>query len=263
LKYALLKTCLALWLITGFTSAILFTELAAAQSNEASEVAPSPALEGKRSPEISSAKHVDDALMVVRQLESDATMRKLLQDASGVFIVPTYGRAALGIGAHGGAGVLLVKKASGNWTNPVFYNIGGISIGAQAGSVAFVLNNDKAVQRFTDKNNFSLSADTGLTVINWAKVAEGSTGAGDATAWTATKGLFGNVATIGVNDIRFNQRLTNAYYKQTRNVASADIINGKFSNAGADSLKQALANISSGSASGSSTGKSESSQERR
>jgi len=96
LKYPLLKTCLALSLITGFTSAILFTELAAAQSNEASEVAPSPALEGKRSPEISSAKHVDDALVVVRQLESDATMRKLLQDASGVFIVPTYGRAALG-----------------------------------------------------------------------------------------------------------------------------------------------------------------------
>ena len=267
MKYPLLKICFAACLITGYTSTILFSNLAAAQSNEASEVAPSPALEGKRSPEISSAKHVDDALVVVRQLESDATMRKLLQDASGVFIVPTYGRAALGIGAHGGAGVLLVKKASGNWTNPVFYNIGGISIGAQAGaqagSVAFVLNNDKAVQRFTDKNNFSLSADTGLTVINWAKVAEGSTGAGDATAWTATKGLFGNVATIGVNDIRFNQRLTNAYYKQTRNVASADIINGKFNNAGADSLKQALANISSGSASGSSTGKSESSQERR
>ena len=267
MKYQLLKRCFFICFATAAMTGILFSELAVAQSNEGSEVSPSPALEGKRSPEISSAKHVEDALIVVRQLESDATMRKLLQDASGVFIVPTYGRAALGIGAHGGAGVLLVKKSSGNWTNPVFYNIGGISIGAQAGaqagSVAFVLNNEKAVQRFTDKNNFSLSADTGLTVINWAKVAEGSTGAGDATAWTATKGLFGNVATIGVNDIRFNQRLTNAYYKQSRNVASADIINGKFSNAGADSLKQALANISSGSASGSSTGKSESNQERR
>jgi hypothetical protein len=127
LKYPLVKICFTVCLISGFTSALFFSDLATAQSNEVSEVAPSPALEGKRSPEISSAKHVDDALVVVRQLESDATMRKLLQDASGVFIVPTYGRAALGIGAHGGAGVLLVKKASGNWTNPVFYNIGGIS----------------------------------------------------------------------------------------------------------------------------------------
>jgi lipid-binding SYLF domain-containing protein len=146
LKYQLLKRCFFICFATAAMTGILFSELAVAQSNEGSEVSPSPALEGKRSPEISSAKHVEDALIVVRQLESDATMRKLLQDASGVFIVPTYGRAALGIGAHGGAGVLLVKKSSGNWTNPVFYNIGGISIGAQAGaqagSVAFVLNND-------------------------------------------------------------------------------------------------------------------------
>lgn len=258
MKFPLVKCGFALTLVT---SSLLLTTEAAAQSTDPSAAIPSPALEGKRSPEITATKHVDDALAVVKQMESDATMRKLLQDASGIFIVPTYGRAALGIGAHGGAGVLLVKKASGNWTDPIFYNIGGINIGAQAGaqagSVAFVLNNEKAVQRFTDKNNFSLSADAGITVINWAKVAEGSTGAGDATAWAATKGLFGNVATIGVNDIRFNQRLTNAYYKQTRNVSSADIINGKITNANADNLKQALATISSGSSSGSSTGKSD------
>jgi hypothetical protein len=66
-----------------------------------------------------------------------------------------------------------------------------------------------------------------------------------------------------VNDIRFNQRLTNAYYKQTRNVSSADIINGKLTNAAADNLKQALATISSGSSSGSSSGKSDTSQEKR
>ena len=65
MKYPLLKTCFAACLITGFTSATLISNLAAAQSNEASEVAPSPALEGKRSPEISSTKHVDDALVVV------------------------------------------------------------------------------------------------------------------------------------------------------------------------------------------------------
>ena len=262
MNYPLIKSCLVLSLVAGN---FLYSSLATAQSTEPSASVPS--LESKRSPEVTATKHVDDALAVVKQMESDATMRKLLQDAAGIFIVPPYGRAALGIGAHGGAGVLLVKKASGNWTDPIFYNIGGINIGAQAGaqagSVAFILNNEKAVQRFTDKNNFSLSADAGITVINWAKVAEGSTGPGDATAWAATKGLFGNVATIGVNDIRFNQRLTNAYYKQTRNVSSSDIINGKLTNAGADNLKRALATISSGSSSGSSSGKSDTSQEKR
>ena len=157
MKFPLVKCGFALTLVT---SSLLLTTQAAAQSTDPSAAIPSPALEGKRSPEITATKHVDDALAVVKQMESDATMRKLLQDASGIFIVPTYGRAALGIGAHGGAGVLLVKKASGNWTDPIFYNIGGINIGAQAGaqagSVAFVLNNEKAVQRFTDKNNFAI-----------------------------------------------------------------------------------------------------------
>lgn len=264
MKSPLIKCCLVLSMVAGN---FLFPSLVAAQSTEPSASVPIPSLEGKRSPDVTATKHVDDALAVVKQMESDATMRKLMQEASGIFIVPTYGRAALGIGAHGGAGVLLIKKASGNWTDPIFYNIGGINIGAQAGAqagaVAFILNNEKAVQRFTNKNNFSLSADAGITVINWAKVAEGSTGPGDATAWAATKGLFGNVATIGVNDIRFNQRLTNAYYKQTRNVSSADIINGKLTNAAADNLRQALATISSGSSSGSSSGKSDTSQEKR
>lgn len=31
-------------------------------------------------------------------------------------------------------------------------------------------------------------------------------------AWSGGKGLFGNAATIGVNDIRYNERLTEAFY---------------------------------------------------
>lgn len=86
-----------------------------------------------------------------------------MQQAKGVFIVPTYGRVALGVGGSGGAGVLLVKRDDGTWSDPAFYNIGGISVGVQAGAeggpIAMVLNNEKGVSRFMQKNNFSLSAD--------------------------------------------------------------------------------------------------------
>ena len=108
------------------------------------------------------------------------------------------------------------------------------------------------MQRFTDKNNFSLSADAGLTVINWAKIAQGSTGEGDVVAWSGTKGLFGNVATLGVNDIRFNSRLTQSYYGKT--ASAADVISGKVKNPEADGLKQALAEAASGTATGKSSG---------
>lgn len=186
--------------------------------------------------------HVNDAVAVVRKLNSDARMRSLLQKAKGIFLVPTYGRAALGLGAAGGAGVLLLKRDDGSWSSPAFYYIGSLSAGAQAGAeggaIAFVLNNDKAVNKFLQKNLFSLSADSGLTIVNWNASAQGSIGDGDVTAWTGTRGLFGNVATVGLNGIRYNQNLTNAFYQQ--NVSISDAVGEKFNNDGADVLRATL-----------------------
>jgi lipid-binding SYLF domain-containing protein len=204
--------------------------------------------------EAAAVKHVNDAVAVVRRMESECGMSNLLQQAKGIFIVPTYGRVALGVGGSGGKGVLLAKRGNGEWSDPAFYNVGGLSVGAQAGAeggpIVLVLNNDKALNRFMEKNNFSLSADAGLTVVNWAKVVQGSVGAGDVVAWAGTKGLFGNVVSVGVNGIRLDQDETNAYYHQT--VSPRDIISGAVKNPQADTLKQALAANSRGTASSSS-----------
>lgn len=191
-------------------------------------------------------KHVNDAADVVRKMSAETGMSSVLSQAKGIFIVPTYGRAALGLGASGGAGVLLVKHSDGAWGDPAFFNIGGLSIGLQAGAeggpIVLILNNDKAVNSFRAKNNFSLSADAGLTVVNWSKMARGSAGTGDIVAWGGTKGLFGNVATVAINDIRFNQRATQAYYGKA--MTAVDVMDGKASNPHADTLKQALASAS-------------------
>ncbi|QGZ37960.1 lipid-binding SYLF domain-containing protein [Pseudoduganella flava] len=196
------------------------------------------------------SRHVTDAVAVARKLEGEERMRTLLHDAKGVFIIPKYGRAALGVGGSGGAGVLLVHRPDGAWSDPVFYNTGGLSIGLQAGvqggALALVLNNEKAVNEFLKKNNFSLNAKAGLTVVNWSKMAQGSAGAGDVLAWSDTKGLFGDVLTLEVNDIRFNQQLTNAYYGRT--LSASDVVAGKTSNPQAEPLVQAVAGAAGGAA---------------
>jgi SH3 domain-containing YSC84-like protein 1 len=188
------------------------------------------------------SQRVSDALSVVRQLEAEPRMKQLLQQAKGVLIVPAYGRAALGVGAHGGAGLLLLKRSDGAWSGPVFYDLGGLTVGLQAGAeggpVALVLNNEKAVNEFMKKNNLALSADAGLTVLNWSKLAQGTAGTGDVVAWSAAKGLFGDVAAVGINDIRFNQSLTNAYYGRT--LSPREIAAGTVSNPQAEPLQQAL-----------------------
>jgi len=194
--------------------------------------------------EQAAAQHVADAVVVALTMQGEPRLKELLAKSRGVYIVPHYRRAAVGVGAAGGAGVLLVRRADGSWTDPAFYNSGAVSIGLQAGvqggALAMILMNDKALDSFrNEKNNFNLSADAGLTVVNWARMAQGTAGTGDVVAWSGAKGLFGNAATIALQDIRFNQKQTNAYYKRT--LAVQDIIDGKVSNEQAAPLRQALA----------------------
>lgn len=197
-------------------------------------------------PAQSATRRVSDALAVVRQLEAEPRMKQLLQQAKGVLIVPSYGKAALGVGAHGGAGLLLLKRPDGAWAGPAFYDLGGLTlglqIGAEGGPIAMILNNDKAVSEFMKTNNFALSADAGLTVLNWSKLAQGTVGTGDVVAWSGTKGLFGDAVAVGLSDIRFNQGLTNAYYG--RALSPRDIATGAVSNPQARPLQQALGQAS-------------------
>jgi lipid-binding SYLF domain-containing protein len=187
-------------------------------------------------------RHVTDAIGVVRKLEGEARLHPVLGAAKGIYIVPSYGRAALGVGAAGGTGILLVRRADGSWSDPAFYRTGGLSVGlqagAQGGAMVLVLNNEKAVQEFFKKNNFSINAKAGLTVVNWNRSVQGAAGDGDVLAWTDTKGLFGDVATLEVNDIRYDQKLTDAYYY--RSLSASDVIDGKANNPQAKPLVEAL-----------------------
>jgi len=185
-------------------------------------------------------QQINGATQVVKRMESDPEVQKLLQQAKGVFIVPQYGRGGLGVGARGGEGVLLVNN-NGKWSNPVFYNFGGLSVGAQAGaevgSIAMMLMNQKAVNHFMQDNKFSLTADAGLTIADYTAKAQATAGRGDIVVWADTKGAFAG-AVIGVTDVNFDDDENQAFYKST--ASAKDIIGGKVKSAQARSLTQEL-----------------------
>jgi lipid-binding SYLF domain-containing protein len=142
-------------------------------------------------PQQSAEERVTAALDVVRQIEAEPRMKQLLQQAKGIFIVPKFGRAALGVGIQSGAGLLLLKHADGSWSSP---------------------------------------AEAGLTVVNWSKLAVGTAGAGDVVAWSGTKGLFGDAVAVGLTGIHFNEKLNNAYYGRTlapKDIANASVSNAQ------------------------------------
>lgn len=191
-------------------------------------------------------QHVDNARTAVALLEKDMLMTEALRWSKGVFILPSYRRAALAIGASGGTGVLLRKRDNGSWSAPAFFKLGTLGIGLQAGVEAgpfvFVLLNDRAMQQFLQRSSFSVSADAGLTVRNWKKVARGTVGKGDVIAWSSAKGIFADAVAVSVDDIRYDEQLTDAYYHRT--LSAGDVLADHVSNDQAQGLQQALATAS-------------------
>lgn len=185
-------------------------------------------------------QQVNEARAVVEKMKSDPEVKKLLQQAKGVFIVPTYGRGAWGIGVRAGEGVMLAQS-DGKWSNPVFYNLGGFSIGlqggAEAGSIAMLLMNEKAVNQFMTDNNFSLNASAGLTLVNYTGKAQAAVGKGDVIVWADTKGAYAG-ATVGATDIHRDESDTQAFYKRT--ATAREILGGAVTSSQAEALKQAL-----------------------
>jgi SH3 domain-containing YSC84-like protein 1 len=186
-----------------------------------------------------------EAASVIRQMKQDEEAKKLLQQAQGVFVIPDYATAALIAGVSGGEGVLITKQ-DGEWSNPAFYDIGGLSIGAQAGaaagSIVMVLVSDDAVQAFKKEDtSFALTADAGLSIINWSAWAQGDVGReGDVVLWTDVEGLMGAVA-VGVEGVSWDDEENAEYYG--RPVTMAQIFDGSLESPHDEEIDRLLSEV--------------------
>jgi lipid-binding SYLF domain-containing protein len=183
---------------------------------------------------------VTQAVQVVQAMKADPRMLDTMQRAKGIFIVPNYGRGAILVGGQGGEGLVVVRE-DGQWSSPLFYNIGGISLGLQAGaeggSVAMLLMSDAAVDAFKSQNNFSLNAGAGLTVINYSARAEAHT-KGDIVVWSSTKGAYAG-ASLSVTDVNWDDEANRAYYGSPQ-VSAQSVLDGRIKSDRAQQLEMAL-----------------------
>jgi lipid-binding SYLF domain-containing protein len=198
------------------------------------------------------SQQLKQAAKVVKQMERDAKMKDVLQQAQGIFIVPDYKRA-VSAGAGSADGVMVVKE-NGDWSNPVFYQIGADKEeqpGVTADAIVMILNNDKAVDRFMQDNSWRLDDKSGLTVANWSEKAVSATPKNDVIVWADKKDALGDKP-FNVSDIKYDDRATAAFYG--KQVAQQDVFgDGVKAPPQVAELKQALPGAS-GSASGASAG---------
>lgn len=184
---------------------------------------------------------VTQATKVVDQIKSDSHFASLMAKAKGAFIIPSSGKGAFIVGGQGGDGVL-VEHHNGTWSDPAFLSLGSISIGAQAGGeggpVVMLLMTTKAVQSFTQSNNFSLNGNAGLTIVNYSAQGQAPVGKGDVIVWSNRSGAFAG-ASVSATDITSNTGQDQAYYGAQGKSTEA-ILNGRVHNSDAAKLIQAL-----------------------
>lgn len=240
--------CLSSVLLSGFLPFLALTQPGvgddAFSRTPAEQDDPAAATNLEPQQQTSPQERLEEAIDVLEEMNSERSLRELVEQSYGVFIVPDYGEAAFVIGTGGGDGVLLPRE-DGQWRNPAFYQVGSLSAGLQAGvvagSFALVLVSERAASEFNEEHNFSLSLEAGFVVVDRSAWARGDIDQDlDVLLWSDTEGLLGELS-IGMNSIIWQEDMNQDYYGYP--VTPEDVLSGDAVNPYHDDLQQALLDL--------------------
>jgi lipid-binding SYLF domain-containing protein len=192
----------------------------------------------------SNARTLERATQVLDELAAiplKGIPTELLSEAQGVAIVPRVIKAGFVFGGRGGHGVVLARDADGNWSEPVFVNLGGASVGFQAGlestDVVLVFRNRRNLERLLDgKGKLTLGADASVAAGPVGRMAAAATDArleAEILSYSRGRGVFVGVSVDGAV-IRADAAST-AQFRQTGNEAERKL---------SDDLKSRLTQLS-------------------
>lgn len=201
--------------------------------------APSRALPPAPAKTIAAANEVLDELV---QIPAKSIPLAILDQAAGVAIIPNTIKAGFVFGGRAGHGVVLVREKDGTWSDPLFVNLGGASVGFQIGvestDVVLVFRNRRSLDRFLEgKNKFTLGADASVAAGPLGRKASASTDAkleAEILSYSRSRGLFAGVSLDGA--VINPAAEANAVFAKTRAKEDRKI---------ADDLRNRLAEMSS------------------
>ena len=170
---------------------------------------------------------------------------RMMSQAKAVLIIPELVQGGFIVGAAGGRGVLVTRTGPGDWSYPAFYGMGSGSIGLQVGGkvseIVFIIRTEKGLQAILD-SKFKFGAEAGVTMVAVGIGMEGaSTAAGgaDIVAYSNSNGIFAGASVEG-SYLDADNDWNALYYGQGANTR-AIVLDRKFTNPGAEPLRQFLA----------------------
>lgn len=150
-------------------------------------------------------EHSTEVLSELTKIPLKGIPSKLLADAQGVAIIPRVIKAGFIFGGRGGHGVVIAKDKNGNWGDPLFINLGGASVGFQAGvestDVVLVFRDRKSLDRLLEgKGKVTLGADAAVAAGPVGRMAAAATDAkleAEILSYSRSRGLFAGVSLDG------------------------------------------------------------------
>lgn len=168
-------------------------------------------------------QRVADAADVIDQLSripERSIPSSLLSRAYAVAVMPNVVRAAVGVGARHGRGIIVVRQDDNSWSNPAFVTLTGGSFGWQIGA-----NSTDIILVFKTRKGVDNIANGKLTLGATASVAAGPVGrhTGVATdivfrsevySYSRSRGLFAGIALEGAG-VTMDRKANAAFYGST------------------------------------------------
>lgn len=149
----------------------------------------------------------------------------LLERAHAVAVVPDVIKVGLGVGGRRGKGVLIVRKDTGEWSNPIFVNLTGGSFGFQVGvqsaDVVLVFTSRQSVEGIVG-GKVTLGADAAVAAGPVGRQSSAATDVGlnaQVYSYSRARGLFAGIALDG-SALTIDHRSNGAYYQRPGILAS-------------------------------------------
>lgn len=141
-----------------------------------------------------------------------------VKEANALLIIPQQLKAAFFFGADGGSGVLVARdEKTGEWGEPAFYVLGGLSFGFQFGGeaseVIILAMTQGAVEKLYS-SSFKLGGDASVAAGPYGAGVEGATSANlnaDFLSFSRSKGAYAGISLEG-SIIYTNDDSNQAYY---------------------------------------------------
>lgn len=195
---------------------------------------------------------VEKAKNTIESFSTDPNMAWFqghLKDAKALLIAPQVLKGAFFLGVNGGSGVLLVRnEENGQWSQPAFYILGGISFGFQWGGQAsevILMARTKGAVEMLLASSFKLGGDASVAAGPYGGGVEGATSANlhaDFLSFSKAKGAFAGISFEG-SILKIDEDANTAYYKKP--VRPVDIlVKGSVSNPQSAGLLEAVSKVS-------------------